>query len=54
MAQLRRGRRDNVISYIVHYSFHLWGKKKRGSASSDLSARRGENPALGPEKLNSP
>ena len=52
--QLRRGRRDNVISYVVSPIVSICGKEKARSASSDLSARRGENPVLGPKKLNSP
>jgi hypothetical protein len=36
------------------YSFHLWAKEEARFVSSDLSAGKGENPALRPEKLHSP
>jgi hypothetical protein len=44
----------DVISYIVSPIVSSGGKEKARFASSDLSARRGENSVLGPKKLNSP
>jgi hypothetical protein len=46
-----------IICHKEHrfnYSFNLRGQEGARLASSDLSARKGENPVLGLEKLNSP
>ena len=48
--QLRRGRRDNVISCVVRPIVSICGKEKATFASSDLSARRGENQVFRTQK----